>query len=126
MNYPESLVRHLMRTVRCSVCEATYEADNVSVLGHQDELWFVAVRCANCQTQGLIAALVRDAEGEATALTGQAGPAAQQPSPWSPKQLDLDRPHGGDPGPVTEADVADMREFLKTFKGSLGALLGSR
>ena len=126
MSYPESLVRHLIRTVRCSVCEATYDADDVSVLGHQDELWFVAVRCAHCQTQGLIAALVRDTEGETAAPAAQAGPAHQQPSPWTPKQLDLDRPHGGHAGPVSEADVADMREFLKTFDGNLGALLGSR
>ncbi len=123
MNYPESLVRHLMRTVRCSVCEAAYAADDVSVLGHQDELWFVAVRCASCQTQGLIAALVRDAEGDAAA-PDRAAPHGQQASPWNPP-ADLDRPRGGDPGPVTEADVEEMRAFLKTFDGSLGALLGS-
>jgi hypothetical protein len=120
MNYPESLVRHLMRTVRCSVCEATYEPENVSVLGHQDELWFVSVRCASCQTQGLIAALVRDgAADEVSGATG-AGAAEQSALP------DADRPPHPDAGPITEAEVADMRDFLKTFDGSLGTLLGSR
>jgi hypothetical protein len=121
MNHPESLVRHLMRTVRCSVCEATYEAENVSVLGHQDELWFVSVRCASCQTQGLIAALVRDGADEATAAGPPRATEAAANAVPSP-----DRPPHPDAGPITEADVADMHEFLSTFEGSLGSLLGSR
>ena len=122
MNYPESLVRHLMRTVRCSVCEATYEADDVSVLGHQDELWFVAVRCANCQTQGLIAALVR---GEARAssaqtLSDRAADARSDHRPFEEPPREERPPHGD---PITEADVADMREFLAAYRGDLAALL---
>ena len=123
MNYPESLVRHLMRTVRCSVCEATYEADNVSVLGHQDELWFVAVRCAHCQTQGLIAALVRDGAAESAASDGWGSApidrqaAAGRREPPGTEQLPADR------GPVTQTDVDDMREFLADFDGDLAALL---
>jgi len=123
MNYPESLVRHLMRTVRCSVCEATYEPENVSVLGHQDELWFVSVRCASCQTQGLIAALVRDGAEEALTTDGRPGAAESAGTPSLPA---ADRPPHPDAGPITEAEVADMRDFLKSFQGNLGALLGSR
>jgi hypothetical protein len=123
MNYPESLVRHLMRTVRCSVCEATYEPENVSVLGHQDELWFVSVRCASCHTQGLIAALVRDGADEAI---GTAGPPPAAESAGGPTLPDADRAPRPDAGPITEAEVADMRDFLNTFQGGLGALLGSR
>lgn len=61
-NQNESLVRHLMDSVRCSVCEAKYQPENISILGHQDELWFVSVRCSSCQTQGLIAAVVKGEE----------------------------------------------------------------
>jgi hypothetical protein len=127
MNYPESLVRHLMRTVRCSVCEATYESDDVSVLGHQDELWFVAVRCASCQTQGLIAALVRDGALEEDSGGRPDGAAAgQRPTPWSPDPLGKDPARAADRGPITESDVDDMREFLQDFQGGMGALLGNR
>jgi hypothetical protein len=124
MNYPESLVRHLMRTVRCSVCEATYEPENVNVLGHQDELWFVSVRCASCQTQGLIAALVRD--GAADETYGAAGSPLAAESAGTPGLPAADRPPHPDAGPITDADVADMRDFLETFEGSMGTLLGSR
>src|SRR3712207_8874104 len=33
MDYPESLVRHLMETVRCAVCGMNYQAGGVNVLG---------------------------------------------------------------------------------------------
>jgi len=111
MNYPDSLVRHLMRSVHCSVCEASYEPEGVSVLGHQDELWFVAVRCSQCQSQGLIAALVRD---------GEATPAAAPDSPPAPPEHASVDPSGG---PLTDADVADMHDFLAGYRGDLSKLL---
>jgi hypothetical protein len=123
MNHPESLVRHLVRTVRCSVCEATYQPENINVLGHQDELWYVSVRCGSCQTPGLIAALVRDGAADEAASTAGPRGAAQAVGRASPSP---DRPPHPDAGPISEADVADMHEFLKTFEGSLGTLLSSR
>ena len=46
MEHHDSLIHHLMDTVRCSVCSATYAYENVTVLGHQDELWFLTVTSA--------------------------------------------------------------------------------
>jgi hypothetical protein len=108
MNHSDSLVDHLLRTVRCSSCEASYEPDGVNVLGHQDELWFVTVRCSRCQTQGLIAALVR--EGADTAARS---PAATPP--------DEPRPASGTP--ISEDDVVDMHKFLVDFRGGIDELL---
>ena len=110
MECHDSLIRHLMETVRCSVCSAGYAYENVSVLGHQDELWFLTVTCPDCRTQGLIAALVRgepSADGAALAHAPAAAPAVSEASPSG--------------APITEDDVADMREFLHTFHGDLAA-----
>ena len=113
MDHRESLIRHLMETVRCSVCSASYRQDNVSVLGHQDELWFLTVTCPDCSTQGLIAALVR---GEAAAANPSApeSPLATQPVRPSPAAAT---------GPIDEADVADMHDFLTSYRGDLASLL---
>jgi ribosomal protein S27E len=114
MECHESLIRHLMETVRCSVCSAGYAYENVSVLGHQDELWFLTVTCPDCRTQGLIAALVRgepSADGAATAP-----PTAKAAVPEA-------SPTGA---PITEDDVADMREFLRSFHGNLAAAVSRR
>jgi len=95
-----------MNTVRCSSCGANYQADDVNVLGHQHELWFLTVVCPRCHTQGLIAALVR-------------GALESQPTPTG--ELTAARARTGEP--VSEADVADMRDFLRHFHGDLRTLL---
>lgn len=120
MDHRENLIRHLMDTVRCSVCSASYHHDNVSVLGHQDELWFLTVTCPDCRTQGLIAALVR---GEETSAVGSAETTARDRSvsrePVRPSPAAAT-------GPITEADVADMHDFLSSHRGDLASLLGTR
>ncbi len=109
MDYAESLVRHLMNTVRCSSCGASFQADDVNVLGHQDELWFLTVACAQCHTQGLIAALVRGT------------PESLATSPAELTAPDEARARPGEA--ITEADVDDMRDFLRHFHGDLHTLL---
>ena len=113
MDYRDSLVRHLTATVRCSSCGASYQQDDVNILGHQDELWFLTVTCTSCHTQGLIAALVRDG--------------AERPSTPTPPPAELATDDARlRPGtPVTEEDVADMREFLRGYRGDLAKLLQS-
>ncbi len=119
MDHRETLIRHLMDTVRCSVCSSSYQHGDVNVLGHQDELWFLSVTCPDCRTQGLIAALVR---GEGASAVAAADPdpcdAVASPDPGRPSPAPAS-------GPLTDADVADMREFLASYRGDLAALLGA-
>ncbi len=116
MDHHESLIRHLMETVRCSVCSASYAYENITVLGHRDELWFLTVTCPDCRTQGLIAALVRGDEGVPEAPPAESLGAATTAS--------SEAAAGG--APITEDDVADMREFLRSFRGDLAAAVSGR
>ena len=38
MDYSESLLRHSVETLPCSVCDANSQAADISLLGHQAEL----------------------------------------------------------------------------------------
>ena len=129
MDCPDSLVRYLIGTVRCSVCRASYRADDVSVLGHQDQLWFLTVTCASCRTQGLIAALVRDNVADTAPATegGDSGPReAAYGKPCGPAEVAATNDaHARDAAPISEADVEDMRAFLEDFHGDMRALLGT-
>ena len=117
MDHRESLIRHLMETVRCSVCSASYQQNDVNVLGHQDELWFLTVTCPDCRTQGLIAALVR----------GEAAAAASQAEPETPRAAEPVRPsRAAMTAPITEDDVADMHDFLTGYRGDLASLVTAR
>lgn len=114
MEHHEGLIRHLIATVRCSVCSATYEYANATVLGHQDELWLLMLTCPACRMQGLIAALVR---GEERALGA--------PAPPAPAEVPVSEARPSGP-PIGDADVADMREFLRTFRGDFAAVVSQR
>ncbi|MBI3979109.1 MAG: hypothetical protein HY331_13070 [Chloroflexi bacterium] len=99
----ERFVRNLVKMARCATCGRRYSAAHVNVLGHQDDLWFLSVLCPACQTQGLMAALVKE----------QAVPPVADARP-APADLSA--------APVGANDVLAMREFLQTFDGNFARL----
>ena len=56
------LIKRLITAIKCSVCGQPYEAMNVRILGHRDDLWFVSVSCSACGSQGLVAAVIKEGE----------------------------------------------------------------
>jgi len=102
----EGLIKRLMTSIKCSVCGQRYEADNIDVLGHQEDLWFLSILCPACHARCLVAAVVReDSVPEViTDLT----------------QAELDRFRNV--SKVTTDDVLDMHNFLKDFDGDLSQL----
>ncbi|MBI2909844.1 MAG: hypothetical protein HYX92_19565 [Chloroflexi bacterium] len=102
----EKFLKRLMATMKCSVCGQRYEASNVNVLGHQEELWFLSVFCSSCHSHGLVAAVVKDArtpEGVSD-LTE-----TELYKYNSSKDISVD-------------DVLDMHNFLKDFPGDFVSL----
>ena len=47
----ERLLRKFMTTVKCSICGHSYDAENINVLGHEEDLWFMSVFCSHCQSR---------------------------------------------------------------------------
>ena len=80
--------------------------DDVSVLGHEDELWFLTVSCSACDTQYLVAAIVKvDSVPEVvTDLTE-----AEMGRFESFKVVNAD-------------DVLNMHDFLSSFDGDFSQL----
>ncbi len=106
----EKLIKRFMTSIKCSVCEQLYEVDNVKVLGHQEDLWFLSVFCSACQTQSLVAAVIK--EGKAlkviTDLT----------------EAELDKFKKIDK--LTADEVLDMHSFLKGFDGDFSQLFSQK
>ncbi len=106
----EKLIKRFMTSIKCSVCGQRYEVDNVKVLGHQEDLWFLSVFCSACHTQGLVAAVIK--EGKApkviTDLT----------------EAELDKFKKMDK--LTADEVLDMHNFLKGFDGDFSQLLSQK
>ena len=102
----ENFIKKLMASIKCSVCEQHYEADNISVLAHQEELWFLRASCSVCHTQCLVAAIITK-EGVPELVTDLT-------------EAELERFRNVSV-PTTD-DVLEMHNFLKGFDGNFSRL----
>ncbi len=106
----KSLIKRLLASIKCGACGQRYEVDNVDVLGHQEDLWFLSVFCSACQIQCLVAAVVK--EGKAPKVTTDLTEAE-----WD-KFKKMDK--------LTADEVLDMHSFLKGFDGDFSQLFSQK
>ena len=106
----EDFIKRLMASIKCSVCEQRYETNNISVLGHHEELWFLRAFCSACHTQYLVAAIIKEDRLPelVTDLT----------------EAELDRFRNVDV--PTANEMLDMHHFLKNFNGDFSQLFDQR
>jgi hypothetical protein len=106
----EGLIKRVMGSMKCSVCGQRYAPDNIGVLGHEEDLWFLRVFCPSCQTQYLVAAVIREGKKPEviTDLT----------------EAELDKFSNTDR--LTADEVLDMHNFLKDFNGDFSRLLSRK
>jgi len=106
----ENLILKLMASIKCGICGQCYEVDNISVLGHQQDLWFLNAFCSACHTRCLVAAIVEEGRVPKviTDLT----------------EAELERFRNMDT--LTADEVLDMRNFLKDFDGDFSQLFNQR
>ena len=106
----EGLIKRVMASMKCGVCGQRYEPDNINVLGQQEDLWFLRVFCSACQTQYLVAAVIR--EGKMPEVITDLTEAE------SDKFRNVDK--------LTADEVLDMHNFLKDFNGDFSRLLSRK
>ena len=106
----EGLIKKLMASVKCGTCGQNYEIDDINVLGHEEDLWFLSVSCPACHTRYLVAALIR--EGEAPELITDL------------TETELDMFENAD-GPTVN-EVLDMHNFLQGFDGDFIELFSQK
>jgi len=106
----ESLIKKLMASINCGVCGHRYEVDDINVLSHNQDLWFLSAICPDCHTRCLIAAIVKEGRVPEviTDLT----------------EAELDRFRNG--GKLTADDVLDMHNFLNNFGGDFSQLFSQK
>ena len=102
----ESLIKKLMASMKCGVCGQHYEVDNIEVLGHEEDLWFLRVLCVACHTQYLAAAVIKE------------GKAPEVITDLTEAELDKFR----NMGRLNADEVLDMHNFLKGFDGDFSHL----
>lgn len=84
--------------------------DNIHVLGHQEDLWFLKARCSACHSQSLVAAVIKEGRTShfITDLT----------------EAELDK--FGNADVITADDVLDAHTFLRDFDGDFSQLFSQK
>jgi hypothetical protein len=102
----ESLIKKLIATIKCGACGQNYGEDNIEIIEHSEEMWFLRVFCPSCRVKCLVAAIIREGEKSEviTDLT----------------ESELGRFKGLDG--ITEEDLLEMHNFLKDFDGDFPRL----
>ena len=99
------LIKHLVASIPCAVCQHCYEPDDVRIVEHHGEIWILAVKCDHCGTQGLVFAMIKEEEMETVSDLA--------PQEWA-RFREMPR--------IDADDVLDVHEFLRDFDGDLVSL----
>ena len=102
----ESDIKKVMASTKCSGCGQRYEIENIEVLGHHEDMWFMSVFCVACRAQYLVTAVI-DEEGARETVTDLS--AAEVEKFRNAESLKVD-------------EVLDMHRFLKKFDGDFSRL----
>jgi hypothetical protein len=97
----ESVIKRLIASIKCGACGQHYEEDNIEIIEHSEELWFMRVFCSSCHVKCLVAAIIRE-DDKAEVITDLT-------------EAELDR--FKDLDEVRADDILDMHNFLKNFDG---------
>ncbi|MFC1899095.1 hypothetical protein ACFLXP_02040 [Chloroflexota bacterium] len=102
----KNLIRKFVTSVKCTVCEQYYAAESVKILGHQENLWLLNLSCPSCQTQRLVAAVIKENK-TAKVITDLT-------KAEFIKFREIDKPNTD--------DILDMNIFLRNFDGDFSRL----
>ena len=106
----ENLIKKLIASIKCGACGQHYTEDNIEVIEHSEELWFLRVFCSSCHVRCLVAAIIREDE-KAEVITD-----------LTEAELDKFR----DAGVLSADDILDMHGFLKDFDGDFSRLFSQQ
>lgn len=106
----ESVIKKLMASTECGVCGRRYEVDDIHVLGHEKNLWFLKASCSACHSQSLMAAVIK--EGRITDFITDLA------------EAELGKFKNADV--ITADDVLDAHIFLRGFDGDFSQLFTRR
>ena len=102
----ESLIKKLIASIKCGSCGQNYQEDNIDIMEHSDELWFLKVFCSSCHVRCMVAAIIRE-DNRPEIVTDLTREEVEKFKNMSS---------------VRDEDLLEMHQFLKDFDGDLPRL----
>ena len=106
----ESIRQAVLGTVgKCAACGRRFRREDIRIVGHQAQMWFLLVGCDECHNEGLmVASFLEDGPPPASDLARR-----ERESLLKERQ-------------VGNEDVAEMATFLQKFDGDFARLFGGQ
>lgn len=100
----EKFIKNSLSNIKCEFCSQHYQPDNMCILGHREDWWFLSLYCPGCRRGRLAVVIVARGEASkvATGLTKRENDELSTP-------VDTD-------------DLLDMHIFLKDSSGNISSL----
>lgn len=105
----ERFIKQLLSTVRCSECGDHYQADNLKILGHQDDTWFVNACCPACYKRAFVVAVIKK----------------DKPLQIITELSEAETAKFSQAGEISSDDILDLHNFLKDFNGDFVTLFSN-
>lgn len=103
----DRLIKKLMTSMKCEECGQNYESFNIDILGHRKDMWFLRALCSSCNTQCLVAAVVREDK------------VVEEVDDFTMDEMDKNQG-----GAIEVDDMLDMHNFLIDFDGDFSSFFG--
>ena len=106
----EQIIYTLISTVKCTICDGAYSINDIIIIGHQDNTWFLNILCPLCQKQAFVIALIN--KGKSVEIVSDLT-ITELLELTQTKAIDID-------------DILDIHNFLKDFNGNFVSLFNKK
>ena len=108
----QKLLFKSLSNVKCEFCGQYYQAANMTVLGHREDLWFLSIYCSGCRRRRLAVVVIE---------RGQVSEVVTEPT-----EAENDKLSTSIDSELDSDDLLDMHIFLKDFSGDFSSLFSEK
>ena len=106
----EHFIKKLLSSVKCSSCGKQFGTNDINVIKHQDDTWFLNIHCPSCGNQSLVVAIIKkDKSAEIVSNISE----SELPDYTGSATISID-------------DILDIHNFLKDFDGDFTGLFSKK
>ncbi|MGQ9666741.1 MAG: hypothetical protein ACUVWB_05430 [Anaerolineae bacterium] len=107
------IVQHIAENVQCQNCQSHFSPDAIDIISRREHAWFARAICDVCGTESLIMVVLEEPTDQF------------EDEPEVEVEILFDDPpeprrqEPASPGPITQREIDELREFLATYHGNL-------
>jgi len=117
------VLQHIADNVHCVSCQRHYDREELEVLSRREGTWIVRVACERCGTEGLILVMLENRSDDSQSWPADSDSHVFLDAADDDLIIDFDdEAPSYRTQPITDKEIAEVREFLVSYHGNLSEL----